>query len=176
MVESPLLRKKLLTSHKTVHRPSLPASSLTLEALRVLEQELQRREYITLEGFYPLWFHAETERNIFLWRRGCSLIHLDEFSFWIDVPRLIAKRMEQLDTMGGDNPLLNPLWGEVEISDRARDREREYLKDLTSSIEDILHHAHALNYASLEVFDEGEREVVLLPIERLKQRKRTPEP
>lgn len=170
MVESPLLRKRLPTSHKNVQRPSLPANSLTLEALRVLEQELQRRGYITLEGFYPLWFHAETERNIFLWRRGCSLIHLDEFYFWVDIVKLIAKRTEQLETMTGDNPLLNPLWGEVEVSERSRLREQEYLRDLATSAAPILPHAHALTRASCEVFDEGERETVVLPVDRLRPR------
>jgi hypothetical protein len=63
------------------------------------------------EAVTPLWFLAETERNIFLWRQGKSLDDVEDYEFWVDIPSLITKRRVQLESPQGLNPFTNPNWG-----------------------------------------------------------------
>ena len=109
----------------SVHSPSKngqetciapPKGAILADVLKTLEVQFQRRGMLpsgTESGpgmaFHPLWFVAETERNVFLWRQGCSLIQQDEFEFWIDIEALISKRLNQLDSADPENPFLNPL-------------------------------------------------------------------
>lgn len=165
--------KNVKPSYKT-ERPitSLPETAVTLNSLKVLECELQRREFLRTTGCFPLWFHAETERNIFLWRRGCSLIQLDEFDFWVDIPKLIEKRFEHLARPQGDSPLSNPYWGISSASNAGAEVEKRYLEDLIASLRSIQSHAHALSVVAGEVcrelgIENLEREVVILPTARL---------
>ena len=90
-----------------------------------------------LGSFNPLWFAAETERNVFLWRSGCSLIQEDEFEFWIDVPRLIAKRSRQLENSNPANPFTNPYWSIASEDTRTLREEVSYLEKFSSVMLEI---------------------------------------
>jgi len=87
---------------------SLPAGAVLLGVLKAIEKELARRGLLeaTVEQATPLWFIAETERNVFLWRHGRSIDDCREFSFWIDVPALIEKRRNHLSRCRGFNPFV----------------------------------------------------------------------
>ena len=145
--------------------------AVLLDVLRTLEQELQKRGFLDSGGessFNPLWFVAETERNVFLWRRGCSLIQKDEFEFWIDVRALIEKRLSALDRYDPQNPFVNPLWGEPATSLDSVTRERAYLEAFLGKLETLHGHAYALCEVGSRVLRElcgeaAERERVLLP-------------
>ena len=91
----------------------LPKGCVLLGVLKSIENELRKREMLGISGqpTTPLWFLAETERNIFLWRSGKSLDDQRNYSFWINVPALIKKRRHQLKKPQGLNPFTNPLWG-----------------------------------------------------------------
>ncbi|MCO6430487.1 MAG: hypothetical protein J5J00_06470 [Deltaproteobacteria bacterium] len=152
---------------------SLPPGALLLESLKTLESQLQARKMLLPDDstpYNPLWFLAETERNIFLWRAGYSLIQADEFEFWVDVPRLIEKRLSKL--AGGDpqNPFLNAAWGYCDQDTPMGFVEEEYLHTLRDLFLAIQNHASALSQvASMLLKEYGcceERPIVLLPVER----------
>lgn len=102
----------------------------------------------------PLWFLAETERNIYLWRNGKSIADHGDFSFWVDIPALISKRRGQLARADSQNPFTNPAWGISHCSDRLTDDERDYLDSLDELVGTILKHAEALSVASETVRSE----------------------
>lgn len=131
--------------------------------------QLQKRGIIpcpAMQAFNPLWFVAETERNVFLWRRGCSLIQQDEFEFWIDLPKLIDKRLHQLASQN-DSPFVNPLWGISVLDKDSAKREQDYVRAFAEIQERISGHMNALSHiGSLlirELVSAGDREVVVLP-------------
>ena len=86
----------------------LPENAILLGVLKAIEKELHRRGLLgnTVDQAMPLWFLAETERNVFLWRNGKSIDDCHAFSFWIDVPALIAKRRSHLSRCNGFNPFV----------------------------------------------------------------------
>lgn len=124
------------SSYKFVQEPPQDLHKETpglmlLTALKTLELELQKRHLVpsmTPGMFNPLWFAAETERNVFLWRSGCSLIQEDEFEFWVDVPRLITKRSMQLENSSPGNPFTNPFWSIASDDSRTAQEEISYLE------------------------------------------------
>lgn len=136
--------------------------TMLLETLRAFERHCTERGLLPLSQWTsPLWFIAETERNVFLWRRGCSLIQEAEFEFWFDVPQLIEKRRWQLESFDGSNPF--------GVSREGQDHERQYLEQLAQLIHQACDHMHALSYCFAELARAAEsgiyesREVVLLP-------------
>jgi len=143
-------------------------NAVLADILKTLEQELQSRGLLPtpdLDSFHPLWFLAETERNIFLWRNGFSLIQQDEFEFWVDLEALIQKRLAQLTQPDTANPFINPLW-ELSSSDADLiEREKEYLAHFIDALRKITAHAEALSkVASLikeQVEPRGRRKVIL---------------
>lgn len=162
------LRKTLHTSNKTVQQKELPLDSIPLGTLKILEEEFKKRG-ITHEGnSYPLWFHAETERNIYLWRCGYSLIQADEFEFWVDVDLLLEKRIKQLNLMSDDNPFLTPSWDGDSIASIHKESEKEYLLSLKEAFSKISEHAHALGQVVNLIceIEESDRETVLLPVKK----------
>ena len=68
----------------------LPKGCVLLGVLKSVENELRKRDLLGSEGepTTPLWFLAETERNIYLWRSGKSIDDQRDFSFWVDIPAL----------------------------------------------------------------------------------------
>lgn len=145
-----------------------PKAGVLLSCIKTLESEAERRGLIARErgdNFTPLWFIAETERNIFLWRRGCSLIQEDEFEFWVDIEGLIAKRLKQLESTDSENPFTNPLWGYASFDEGIRAREKRYLSSLRGVVSALETHIHALSIIGSELSKEsrGSREFVVLP-------------
>jgi hypothetical protein len=127
----------------------IPKSALLYDLLQPLEKELSTRKMLRAlpNTLHPIWFFAETERNIYLWRRGLSLSQAELFEFWIDIAKLIDKRRDQLKRYNSENPFLNPLWGmEQEHADSAI-FETAYLEDLEAALKVLGPHAHALSYA-----------------------------
>ena len=168
--------------HEEFALRGLPAEAILFETLRTLEIQLHKRSIIAPQLWHslnPLWFIAETERNVFLWRRSCSLIQQDEFEFWVDIPKLIEKRLAQLSSWQEDNPFVNPLWGISVLDKESSQREAEYLKvfaELASKISDHLHalsHIGSLLKRELGTFNPN-REMVILPTERPTAQKNTP--
>ena len=165
-----------LTTHKSAHSAygivqSVPSGAVLLRVLRTVENELRRRRMIGngSDAITPLWFLAETERNIFLWRQGKSLDEVEDFEFWVDIASLIKKRRGQLDSPQGLNPFTNPNWGNAPLDTRAVDGERNYLEDVEDLSDVIVPHAEALSRASVTVQIElsprnTPRTNVLLPI------------
>src|SRR5438045_1804769 len=76
----------------------LPRTALTLENLKCVEESLTKRGLLPSSISLPLWFLAETERNVFLWKHGLSLVNVEEFVFWIDVASLVDKRSQSCRT------------------------------------------------------------------------------
>ena len=159
---------------------SLPTSAVSLDILKVLEVELLRRSILPPRGdntSHPLWFIAETERNVFLWRSGLSISQQDEFDFWVDLPAIISKRLKQLECQDSNNPFINPFWGiscedgrlsiEAETANQSTHKEEtEYLSTLLGVLSEILPHAHALSHVGSLLAAElagCRRETVLLP-------------
>lgn len=165
-----------ITTHKSAHSThgivqSVPSGAVLLRVLRTVENELRRRRMIGGggEAVTPLWFLAETERNIFLWRQGKSLDDVEDYEFWVDIPSLITKRRGQLESPQGLNPFTNPNWGNAPLDTRALDCERNYLEDVEDLGDVIIPHAEALSRASVTVQIElsprsTPRTTVLLPI------------
>lgn len=151
----------------------LPTGAVHLAMVRVLETELEKRNLLDEKPdlLNPLWFLAETERNVYLWRNGYSLDQQDEFEFWIDLPALIQKRLKQLESFDSENPFMNPLWG-LSIADKDTvTREERYLKSLFELIGQVKAHLEALSVAAAQVSREispsaAEREIVVLPVKR----------
>jgi hypothetical protein len=129
---------------------ALPKGSVLLGVLKSVESELTKRELLGLKrhNAIPLWFLAETERNIFLWRNGKSLDDQRDYTFWIDVGALITKRREQLKKPHGFNPFINPLGGSLPMDARSIEEEVEYLETFEDLSETILRQAEALSHAS----------------------------
>jgi len=150
---SPLDQSRETTQELHSGARALPPGSILLGVLKSVESELAKRELLGLKGenSTPLWFLAETERNIFLWRNGKSLDDQRDFSFWVDVPALIAKRREQLKKPVGFNPFINPLGGSLPMDPRSVDDEVEYLDTLEDLSGTVLRQAEALSHASESV-------------------------
>ncbi len=128
----------------------LPKGCVLLGVLKSVENELRKREMLTCgpQAVPPLWFLAETERNIYLWRNGKSIDDQQDFSFWVDISALICKRREQLKRAHVLNPFTNPLWGVSQFDDKMADQERDYLDSFEDLIQSVLKHAEALSVAS----------------------------
>lgn len=133
----------------------LPPHAILLDTLRGVEQRLQTKGMLRLTTQQqPLWFLAEQERNEFLWRRGYSLTDSSQFDFWVDLPRLVQRRISQIQAADG-----------LRLGDSLSQGERQYLESLVQAISTVEKHLSALSRAvslfRLEI--EPPREIVLLP-------------
>jgi len=147
-----------------------PSGTVLLGILKSVEAELRKRDLfgITLAETTPLWFIAETERNVFLWRSGKSIADLHDFAFWIDIRALIQKRRDQLSRVHGFNPFICSMWNSPSKDTKGLDQERDYLTALEDLLGSIFKHAEALSRASETVRAEiapksSDRVVVVLP-------------
>ena len=150
----------------------LPSSAILLDSLKTLEIQLQHRDLLSqrdkAHSNQPIWFLAETERNIFLWRAGLSLADAKHFEFWVDIEELIKKRLNQLEQAGPDNPFLNPLWGSMVFDSQIAQNESEYLECFLNILNSIQNHANALSQVVSELMQEidgktNEKRIILLP-------------
>jgi hypothetical protein len=130
--------------HTNSHK--IPHGAVLLGVLKSVESELRRRELLGLSpsSASPLWFLAETERNVFLWRNGRSLDDSRDYSFWIDVPALIV----------------NPLWGSAPLDSNLIRTEFDYLETVEDLVTTVFKQAEALSHASESIRKELEREDV----------------
>lgn len=158
--------------------PKLPPCSILFDYVKTLEVELQKRRMVAgkaLDSFNPLWFLAQTERDVFLWRHGYSITRHQDFEFWVDLPTLIKKREGQLAQSDFDNPFVNPDWGLIEnIKVKDLSQETDYLRSLTAALEKINRHAHILSrmvsMVRREVEKDLKKQVVILPWQQPAQR------
>ena len=153
-------------SYNTVQ--NAPDTSILLVSLKVFENELTSRDLVEGSCSSPLWFIAETERNVYLWRHGYSLDDADEFEFWVDIPALIQKRVDQLSRYSGANPFINPVWGLEVVDDEDIESDIAYLTALQDALPKILPHANALSRVNSEIYREltgqgDDLEIVVLP-------------
>jgi len=145
-----------------------PNDGVLIGVLKAIETEFTRRGLIQQNSGHPLWFAAETERNVFLWRNGLSLENQFEFEFWVRPQALIEKRLNQLKTSDTFNPFLSSL--AQDGSDlRSLGEYRSCLEELYDRFEVIASHANALSQASSIVMDEiraTRRQIVVLPVDK----------
>jgi hypothetical protein len=138
-------------AYKSAQIPVRHPGCVLLGVLKAVEVELGKRELLgPLAGHStPLWFIAETERNVFLWRAGKSIGDHVAFSFWIDIKEMIRKRRLHLSRSKGFNPFVNlsPRSGGV-------DCEHRYLDALEEFSATIFRHAEVLSQASESLREE----------------------
>jgi hypothetical protein len=149
--------------------PIVSTGRVLLGILKSIENELRKREHLWSSGapLTPLWFIAETERNVFLWRTNQSLDDAQKYSFWVDIRGLISKRREQLSRPQDSNPFTNPLWGSGALDPSLVERERDYLDALEDLMPSAFRTAEALSRASeslrLEIDPEAVRTAIIIP-------------
>jgi hypothetical protein len=136
---------------KNVQSPG--SGVILLGILKSVEQELRCRQLIgdPAQDATPLWFIAETERNVYLWRNGMSIDERAQFTFWIDIKALIAKRREQLRRSRGFNPFINSTTTLGTHESHGVQGEHQYLDCLEELASSIFKHAEALSHASESV-------------------------
>ena len=151
-------------------RRDIPYHAVTIEILKAAEERLQNREFVESThalGLNPLWFLAETERNVYLWRNGHSLADIRDFEFWIDIPKLVAKRLKQLRSDSTDSPFLNPFWGISDPDPALIDAESDYLRELQTALLRIAPHLSALSavgtIVAREMHSGRQPETVVIP-------------
>lgn len=87
---------------------------IPISSLKCLEEELIKKELLSLRSPFPLWFLAETERNIYLWKNGQSIIDKEKYDFVVDPLKLAEKRIHKLKLSVRDEE--NPFFdGEQEL-------------------------------------------------------------
>ena len=152
------------------HGPYLSRGLVLLGILKSIENELRKRQLLAKTGTppTPLWFLAETERNIFLWRNSKSLDDASLYSFWIDLGSLIEKRREQLETRQDHNPFINPLWGTAPLDASLVQNENDYLDAIEDLLPTVFRRAESLSRVSealrIEMTPEMEREDIIIPL------------
>lgn len=152
-----------------------PLGSVLASLLKTLETRLHERvDFPSLPGktFHPLWFLVETEINVFLWRSGFSLADKENFEFWLDIPRMIDKRLMSLRTGRGESPFSDPRWEPFSTafptgsSPKRNEEEISYLECLKEVFEDIAKEAYALSQVGSMLYEESSgltRTRILLP-------------
>ncbi len=144
---------------RKVHKGCVP-----LSAMKTLETQLQKRGITKTNPVNlasPLWFIAETERNVFLWRNGFSLADADNFEFWVDVEALVNKRLRAQQQADADNPFHNGFWSTESIDGENLREERAYFEQIVDAVVKIEAHLLALSLAALG--DQNEKPVVVIP-------------
>lgn len=136
------------TPHEIVHPPG--SGIVLLGILKSVERELLTRELVgdPRQEATPLWFIAETERNVFLWRSGKSLDDRSQFIFWVDIRALLIKRRAQLQRSRGFNPFIHSMLGAGNHNELAAQVERQYIDRVEEMIDSIFTHAETLSHAS----------------------------
>ena len=124
---------------------AIPSNAIFLSLLKSIENKLRARGFLgdSFQEAMPLWFLAETERNIFLWRSCLSIDDANGFAFWVDVPALIAKRRKHLSRCDGFNPFIN-----ASPNETGAEVELRYLDHIEDLGESILAKAAVISRAS----------------------------
>lgn len=133
------------------------ANVVAADIIRTAEIRMQQRGMLPGGqnlSHNPFWFLVETEKNVYLWRSGCSLTEKDNFDFWVDIESLISKRLEQLERNNSNNPFSSGL-DEFGDSENPSNAESEYLLALRDAIGPILNHLSALSEVQREILLEN---------------------
>ena len=152
--------------------PEIPDCALLLDILKTMESQFQKRGFLPHSNkgaIQPLWFIAEHERNLYLWRNGYSLNELDQFEFWVDIEYLAQKRIYYLEMLKEGFSFSNPLWGLTLPSHESILAELKYLGTFLKATKKIEKHVWALSRAGMLLREElhpseQTRKTVLLPI------------
>lgn len=127
----------------------LQLNGLALDNLKQFEEALLSKGILHKRGnFNPIWFLAEMERNVYLWRTGNSIQDSDDFTFWVQPRKLISKRLHQLESSDSENPFINSLWSIGSLDPSEIERERRYLIDFLELYEASSNHLEALSTVS----------------------------
>ena len=147
------------------------SGAVLLGILKSVEQELRLRELVgdPSQEATPLWFIAETERNVYLWRSGKSIDDCGLYTFWIDIKALIEKRRQQLRRSRGFNPFIHATTTSGPHNPQGVEAEQHYLDCLEELASSIFKHAEALSHASESIRLElspcsVQRTIVTLPM------------
>lgn len=152
--------------HKIEHQEDILAqiqrsNAILISTIKTLETQFQQRGLLTgFDGsFYPVWFLSEQERNVFLWRKGCSIIEASDYEFWIDLNGLIEKRKNQLKTSSIGNPFITPdcmsNYGDDEMTySTSKDKELFYLSTFQELFKKIDEYASAFSIATSNAIEQ----------------------
>ncbi|MCB0353961.1 MAG: hypothetical protein KDD64_10565 [Bdellovibrionales bacterium] len=180
MVKSPTSQKLaneedifVHSSHRSVRE--LPTEAILFPLLKKFESELQNRGMLpdtSQSDFFPIWFLAETERNVALWRLGLSLSYAEDFEFWISVEMLIEKRLMKLTSPDRENPFHGGFSKDLRFEDHLSQSEEEYIFQFRTLYTELATDFHALSVAtSIAARELGEEELPLLllplPLQRV---------
>lgn len=147
----------LLQSHSKTYKNEQNSTNLVhkltsvcclMDLIKPFELELQRKHLLVTtanSSQHPIWFLAETEMNVFLWRSGKSIEIKDEFEFWIDPQRLISKRLSQLELKSENNPFIGEVWSDGPYDRDQLEYEKCYLTNFLKHFEQARKHLHALS-------------------------------
>ena len=138
--------KDVQRCRNSVHE--MPSTAILQELIKPLEERMRERGFLSSFSetlFYPMWFLAETEMNVFLWQNGLSLADRDYFEFWIDLEQLTEKRLAQLDAYDKENPFLSPLLGAAHATPRDIGQEEEYIASFKNSFAQLAAPSPALS-------------------------------
>lgn len=148
----------------------LPENGFLLSFIKRFELSLCERGLLPpLRGnsFNPIWFLAEMERNIYLWRRGLSIDNATDYLFWLDIRSLVTKRLNLLEQNNKDNPFLNPLWGMGDVGSgfdsEVSDSERSYLQRFLEVYHHAEVHLNALSMVQILIDHRCSKELVTIP-------------
>ena len=151
--------------------PITNANVVAADIIRTAEIRMQQRGMLpggSHLSHNPFWFLVETEKNVFLWRSGCSLVEKENFDFWVDIDSLLDKRISQLERQTASDPIASIL-DEFELAVDPVKAETEYLKALKETMLPILTHLSALSEVQREIINEGtqqSRTRVVLPFSK----------
>lgn len=152
--------------HMSKFEQLLAIDAVSLGALRKLEEEVGHRNRLRVGLAYnlnPLWFFAETEANVFLWRKGRSISEKANFSFWVDIKSLVSKRIGQLElSANSGNPFTNPFFGASSNFAHDPNAEVGYLRRFMDCVGVGLTHLSALCIAA-EMIDDSSKPLIILP-------------
>jgi len=149
---------------------STTSGCMLLELLKSVEVELVTRRMISGQApSCPLWFLANLERDVFLWRSGRSVADKREFEFWINPHTLIQKRTDQL-TSSGRVLFPQTLFGSSGNDSESVQDEIDYLEELGDKLSSVQNHLEALSSAASIVLStmsqQPTRNQVILPFIR----------
>ncbi len=125
------ISERTLNNAPQIASQVIPESGLLMSYMKKFENTLTHRGLLPAlhtNTFNPIWFLAEMEQNIYLWRKGLSIDNLNDYYFWLDPKILISKRLTQLENKDITNPFLNPLWGSGTTNDEITGQEQRYLE------------------------------------------------
>ena len=133
------------------------ANVVAADIIRTAEMRMQQKGMLpggqTL-SHNPFWFLVETEKNVFLWRSGCSLVDKDKYDFWVDINSLLDKRIDQLERQNGSDPISTE-FDAFDLNVDPLKAEKEYLEILRETIMPILNHLSALSEVQREIISEN---------------------